>query len=108
MSSAHEGRRFTCRSLRRSDDVTSDWRIDNARSLEGLALRWKKYKRWSDAWDHDHCAACFAKFMEGESNDALHEGYATGPEHHGREGYDWVCQSCFDDLKQEMGWSVLS
>ncbi|HEY5047273.1 MAG TPA: hypothetical protein VII49_04550 [Rhizomicrobium sp.] len=84
----------------------ADWRIDNAESIRGLALRGRKYAKWSETWDHDHCAGCFAKFTEGDTLDSLHEGYVTGPEHHEREGYDWVCRTCFDDLKSEMGWSV--
>ena len=83
-----------------------DWRADNANSTKGLSLRWKKYVKWSETWDHDHCAGCFAKFSETVGHDTLQEGYTTGPEHHRREGYDWICKSCFDDLKDEMAWSI--
>jgi hypothetical protein len=55
-----------------------DWRIANAEHLKGQHLHFRKYTRWSDTWDHDHCAACWAKFAEGEEPDIPHEGYATG------------------------------
>jgi len=40
------------------------WRIDNARLLKGVGLKFRRYIRWSETWDHDHCAACWAKFSE--------------------------------------------
>ena|SRR5215468_7130266 len=40
------------------------WRLDFAKHLEGVTLRYQKYKRWSASWDHDHCAACWATFAE--------------------------------------------
>ena len=82
-----------------------DWRADNARHLKGLTLRWRKYAKWSETWEHDHCAGCWAKFAEFEGPDILHEGYATDSEWKGREGYDWICADCFRDLKDEMGWT---
>jgi hypothetical protein len=87
-------------------EVVDDWRLDNARHLRGLALLRRPYMKWSESWDHDHCAACWAKFAEFEGEGIQHEGYATPPGYHGeREGYDWVCITCFDDLKNEMGWT---
>jgi hypothetical protein len=81
-----------------------DWRILNCKGLRGLKLQRKAYRKWSDTWDHDHCAACWAKFAEFDGPDILHEGYATCDDYkHGAE-YDWVCVQCFDDLKDEMDW----
>jgi hypothetical protein len=34
------------------------WRIDNASHLKGVRLQLRRYTRWSESWDHDHCAAC--------------------------------------------------
>jgi hypothetical protein len=83
-----------------------DWRLDNARHLCGLTLLRRPYKKWSDDWDHDHCAACFAKLAEFDGEDVLHEGYATPPGYKGdREGYDWVCVTCFHDLKTSLNWT---
>jgi hypothetical protein len=58
-------------------DQEKQWRIDNARGLKGLRLRFLRYARWSESWDHDHCAACWAKFSELEGPGVQHEGYTT-------------------------------
>ncbi|MBN9076788.1 MAG: hypothetical protein BGN87_15140 [Rhizobiales bacterium 65-79] len=83
-----------------------DWRITNAEHLKGQRLHFRKYTRWSDTWDHDHCAACGARFAEGKEPDIQHEGYATGNDYPKGAGYDWVCKQCFDDLTEEMQWSA--
>ena len=54
------------------------WRIDNASHLEGVRLQLRRYARLSESWDHDHCAACWAKFAELEGPDIQQEGYTTG------------------------------
>ncbi len=79
----------------------TDWRIDNAKHTKGATLCFKKYVRWSDTWDHDHCVACWAKFMESGA-DVLTEGYAT------EDSYHWICSDCLRDLKDEMGWTLAS
>jgi hypothetical protein len=82
----------------------ADWRINNCKALRGLKLHRKQYRKWSDTWDHDHCAACWATFAEFDGPEIQHEGYTTGDDYkHGAE-YDWVCIRCFDELKDEMGW----
>ena len=53
-----------------------DWRIDSAKHARGEILTFKKYTRWSDSWDHDHCEACWKKFMESGEGNSLTEGYA--------------------------------
>ena len=86
---------------RRGKSGVTDWRIDNAQHTRGATLHFKKYVRWSEAWDHDHCEGCWAKFMES-GPDFLTEGYA-------KEGnYRWICPKCFRDLKDEMGWTLAS
>lgn len=43
--------------------------------LQGAILVWKPYPKWSLEWDHDHCAFCSEKFMNGDDvADALREG----------------------------------
>lgn len=82
------------------------WRLDNAGHLKGLRLEFRRYKAWSESWDHDHCAACNAKFAETDGLDIQHEGYATGDDYPKKGAqYEWVCQKCFDDLKDRLGWS---
>ena len=92
-----------------ADDNPDQWRIDNSRRqrLEGLTLHFRRYQRWREDWDHDHCAACWAKFAEAKDiPDALHEGYATGPDFHKGEAYEWVCPACFKDLAGMLGWKA--
>jgi hypothetical protein len=84
---------------------TNQWRIDNAKRLKGLELQLRPYTAWSRDWEHDHCAACWAKFSESDGSDISQEGYATGPDYPKGAGYEWVCQQCFDDLKTEMNWT---
>lgn len=79
----------------------ADWRIDNAKHTRGAVLTLKKYIAPRDTWDHDHCECCWAKFMES-TPDALSEGYAT------EDNYRWICPNCFRDLKDEMGWTLVS
>ena len=78
----------------------SDWRSDLAQHSKGAVLYRRKYTRRSEPSDHDHCEACTAKFMERSSADALKEGYATA------DNYRWICDECFHDLKDEMGWRL--
>ena len=82
------------------------WRIDNAGNLKGLRLQFLRYTKPSEKWDHDHCAACWAKFAEFDGPDIQHEGYATCDDYPKGARYEWVCQCCFDDLRDEMQWST--
>jgi hypothetical protein len=85
----------------------SDWRLDNVRRLggvEGLRFRRKRYTRWSDTWTHDHCIGCWARFAEFDGPGIPREGYATGEDWKHSADYDWVCLSCFADLREAMGW----
>jgi hypothetical protein len=84
------------------------WRIDNAGNLKGLQLQFLQYAKPSEQWDHDHCAACWTKFAEFDGPDILHEGYATRHDYPKGARYEWVCQRCFDDLRDEMQWSATS
>jgi hypothetical protein len=77
----------------------ADWRIDNAKWTRGAVLRLSKYSRPREDWDHDHCEACWAKFMEPGPSE-LTEGYVT------EDNSRWICARCFSDLKDEMGWKL--
>jgi hypothetical protein len=83
------------------------WRIDNAKHLKGVRLHLRRYARPSESWDHDHCAACWAKFAEFDGHDIQHEGHATGDGYKFGAGYEWVCRECFNDLKDDLGWTNL-
>ena len=77
----------------------TDWRLENVKLYKGARGRFqrKQYIQFSETWDHDHCIGCWAKFAEFERPDIQHEGYVNADT-------EWVCQSCFHDLKDEMGW----
>lgn len=65
-------------------------------------MRLAKYRRPSAFWDHDHCEACFAKFMEAAAAPGvLTEGYVT------EDARNWICGQCFRDLKDAMGWRLV-
>ena len=84
------------------------WRIDNARHLKGLRFQLRRYTRPSESWDHDHCAACWAKFAELAGPAIQCEGYATCDDYRYGPGYEWICQARFADLKNDMDWAVVS
>ena len=71
-------------------------------------IQLRRYARWSESWDHDHCAACWAKFAEFEGLDIQHAGYATCDDYPKGACYEWVCQACFEDLKNDMQWAAIS
>ena len=78
-----------------------DWRLQGQEKyLKGISLSWKKYTRYSENWEHDHCEFCWATFTEEDYPDVLHEGYAT------EDNYRWICQTCFEDFKDMFGWAV--
>jgi hypothetical protein len=85
-----------------------DWRLDFAkRHLQGASCRWKKWYPASETWDHDHCAGCWAKFCLHDNCESHQEGYAVTAGYKWGEDYEWVCASCFDALKDNLGWTVV-
>ncbi|HTR83083.1 MAG TPA: hypothetical protein VMI56_01295 [Reyranella sp.] len=92
---------------RNPEDGSSAGRpIDYLRRLAGLTLHWQRYTRYSESWDHDHCASCGATFAEFDGQDILHEGYATGPDYFKGARYEWVCSPCFDELASRLNWKA--
>ena len=63
-------------------------------------LFFRAYRRPRPDWDHDHCEFCWAKFMEDDLPDVLHEGYTTENEYH------WICPTCFNDFNERFAWTV--
>jgi hypothetical protein len=55
-----------------------------------------------------NCAACGAKFSEFEGPESQHDGYATRDDYPKGAGYEWVCPTCFEGLKDDMRWSAVS
>ena len=91
-----------------TSEAENRWRIENANHLRAIRF---EIRRWSrrhdhDPWDHDHCAACWAKFAEFDGPEIQHEGFTTCADYRRGAGYEWICKTCFADLQGEMGWSV--
>lgn len=82
-----------------------DWRIINAEHLNGQCLHLRKYSRWSGTWTTTIVGG-WAKFAESDEEDVQHEGYATGGDYRPGAGYEWFCQKCFADLREEMQWTA--
>ena len=86
--------------------IEDDWRFQNASGLKDQKFKWKKYTKWSEKWDHDHCSGCWATFSEIAAPDHLYEGYAS-LEGKRKADYYWVCRDCFDFLKEKLNWSAV-
>jgi hypothetical protein len=82
--------------------MTTDWRLTNQEDyLQSVRLYFRKYSKWSESWDHDHCVFCFSKFVVEDIPDVLHEGYSTEDQYH------WICINCFVDFKEKFQWEVV-
>jgi len=79
-----------------------DWRIDNAKRLHGERFIRQNYHRKSPSWEHDHCEACWDKFMEDGPDGTLSEGYVTA------KGDHWICPTCFEELRVLLDWRIES
>ena len=81
---------------------TDDGRLaGQERFLTGAVLHWSEWHKPRPEWDHDHCAFCWAKFMEESLPEVLHAGYTTG------DSYHWVCPKCFEDFRVQFGWRLV-
>src|SRR5262245_40021772 len=56
-----------------------DWRLSWGKEgrLRGAVFAWEEYSAPSEAWDHDHCAFCWQKFMEEDHPGVERFGYVT-------------------------------
>ena len=78
----------------------NDWRLQGQEKyLKGLPLVKKRYEKYRDGWDHDHCEFCWRKFSERAED--LNVGYATD------DNYHWICEQCFIDFNNMFQWKVL-
>jgi len=81
--------------------MSNDWRLQGQEEfLKNATLCRKKYTKYRDDWDHDHCEFCGEKFSERA--DDMNEGYVT------RDEYHWVCDQCFADFRQMFNWTIES
>lgn len=77
-----------------------DWRIMNQDDyLQNKTLYLHRFDKWSNIWDHEHCAFCFTKFSKKEGD--AHEGYST------LDDYYWICTDCYNDFKKAFSWYEL-
>ena len=79
---------------------SNDLRLTNHRYLNERVFTRKKYQSANIDNDHDHCEFCFTKFMQGNIQNTLQEGYTTS------DGYYWICSSCYDDFKDIFKWKL--
>ena len=80
-----------------------DWRrMGQEKYLLNASLKHvSNFVPYSETWEHEHCAFCFAKFST--SNGDLHEGYCSTDEKRSH----WVCPQCFMDFHEEFNWAVV-
>ena len=77
----------------------NDWRLLNQKEfLMNAKLKKTDYTKPSDKWDHDHCAFCWDKFSENNSDQ--HEGCCTTDKKY------WICEECFNDFKKMFGFKI--
>ena len=90
--------------------MTKDWRLENLEDpprLRDVSFVRKPYREYRPGWDHDHCAGCWTKLAEPEliqGDDIVHEGYATTSAYEMGAEYVWVCVTCFQLFREDMGW----
>jgi hypothetical protein len=108
-----------------------DWRLETQEEpwMYGASFRWERYRAPTADWDHDHCALCWAKFMDADQKDVLREGYVFRPagpssavtSEDERTTYagghrivaspthdEWICPACFEDFKDRFKWTVVT
>lgn len=77
----------------------NDWRLQGQEKyLKNIDIYFKRYVKYSDRWDHEHCEFCGDKISEYEGD--LHEAYCTEDEKF------WICNDCYKDFKEMFNWKV--
>jgi hypothetical protein len=70
--------------------------------LAAARLRHAQYRSPSERWDHDHCAFCALKLSEQADGDGARAGWQT------EDGYHWICDGCFADFQERLGFVVMN
>lgn len=79
----------------------NDWRLQGQEEyLKGKKLYYKKYKKYSERWEHEHCEFCSEKISEYKGD--LNYAYCTKDEKY------WICEECFNDFKELFKWKVIN
>jgi len=98
-----------------------DWRLDlGPEDLAGVTLVMKRYRSWSESWEHEHCSYCTAKFLDRQFSDehALEveqnpEVQTTGYVVESSAANDttqadrWICKTCADDFRERFDWTLV-
>ena len=86
-----------------------DWRLSGGplagdeELIMDATLYYIPFTQFSESWDHEHCAFCFACI--GENAEDLHSGYYTfGLEISKQE---WICEKCFKDFSPLFKWRII-
>jgi hypothetical protein len=97
-----------------------DWRRGGQEKyLLGATLTWRRYQALRKTWEHEHCEFCWAKFLDANFSRAaaealaadpelLAEGYTEAPGGSLPPGEHWICRPCFEDFREEFGWTVVA
>jgi hypothetical protein len=81
--------------------VDPDWRLHgHERHLAAARVRHAQYRSSSEHWDHDHCAFCSLKLSKQADVDVARAGWQT------EDGYHWICDTCFADFRERLGFVV--
>ncbi len=79
----------------------NDWRLQGQETyLRDKTLYHKKYVKFSDEWEHEHCEFCGEKISEYDGD--LNEGYCTEDEKY------WICKECYNDFKETFNWKLVN
>lgn len=93
-----------------SEEEKQEWYRDTD-WLHETFWRWETYRKPSPQWTHEHCVFCHQLIAElsYRSPEALQEAWVTSFIHpEGDRGYEWVCPSCFEQLRDTFAWGVLT
>lgn len=104
-----------------SGDSQRDWRLDlGPENLFDTTLVKKRYRAWSEDWEHEHCVYCTAKFMDPLFSDLVAQQIKETPEiltvgfvvQHaspgGKPDSQWVCETCAQDFCELFRWSLVA
>ena len=92
-----------------TEEEKQDWYRDTD-WLHETFWRWQSYRRPSLQWNHEHCLFCSQLIAEPSyrSPNVLHEAWTTTFLHpEGDPGYEWVCPSCFEQLRGVFAWGFI-
>jgi 5-oxoprolinase (ATP-hydrolysing) len=88
----------------------TSWRIENTSGVAGETFKFKKWGQTYPNWDHDHCLGCMLKIRRTEDcstkSGDLDQGWAVTADYSHGEDYEWLCEECFDLVKDIHGLKV--